>query len=145
MSWMEYRDYKMTCGIRRLCSMTWVLLICLALVPTPPGSGAMELKSMEDQCIMSFVIPKDKVKSSCDIEDRVMRRLHAMEAKVSIVHGLFQFFFYSTLSDIPDGKSIRFSMSVCMCVFNCLCFQWFLSENRYPLLVDRSNSNLVER
>ena len=41
------------------------------------------------------------------------------------------------------GESIRFSVYVCLSV--CLCFKWFLSNNRSQLLVDRSSSNLVER
>ena len=35
------------------------------------------------------------------------------------------------------GESIRFSLSVCVW----LCFQWFLSDKRSPLLVNRSSSN----
>jgi hypothetical protein len=30
------------------------------------------------------VVPRDKVKSSCDVDERVMRRLNAMETKVSM-------------------------------------------------------------
>ena len=57
---------------------------------------------------------------------------------------------YSTLYIIYGG-SIRLSLCICMSVCRCvfvsvyLCFHWFLSDNRSPLFVNRSSSNVLER
>ena len=61
----------------------------------------------------------------------LLDRLSYMVTRPYILYG------YSTLL-IYMGR-VSDSVSVC------LCFQWFLSDNRSPLLVDPSSSNLVER
>ncbi|XP_076450681.1 uncharacterized protein LOC143286784 [Babylonia areolata] len=61
-----------------------VVSTLLTLVHTTLPSAAMDFRGMEDNCILSFVVPRDKVKSSCDMEERVTRRLNAMETKVTL-------------------------------------------------------------
>ena len=61
-----------------------VSLLALAAAALPPPSAALDFRGMEENCILSFVVPRDKVKSSCDVEQRVTRRLNAMEAKVTL-------------------------------------------------------------
>ena len=67
-----------------LASPLLVSLLALAAAALPPPSAALDFRGMEENCILSFVVPRDKVKSSCDVEQRVTRRLNAMEAKVAL-------------------------------------------------------------
>ncbi|CAG5130728.1 unnamed protein product, partial [Candidula unifasciata] len=45
---------------------------------------AVPFSGIEDNCILSFVVPKEKMKSSCEIDEKVTRRINAMETKVNI-------------------------------------------------------------
>ncbi|KAL8614279.1 hypothetical protein ACOMHN_007617 [Nucella lapillus] len=72
----------MTVSSMRVVTVT-VLTTVVTLLTTRP-CAAMDFHGMEDNCILSFVVPRDKVKSSCDMEDRVIRRLNAMETKVTL-------------------------------------------------------------
>ncbi|XP_067655810.1 putative leucine-rich repeat-containing protein DDB_G0290503 [Haliotis asinina] len=38
----------------------------------------------EETCVMSFVIPREKVKNSCQIEERVKQRMNRMETKLNM-------------------------------------------------------------
>ena len=67
----------------------------------------------------------------------------SLEATVWIPLILQINFHFSLLDAIDLSYMGRVSDSVWLSV--CLCFQWFLSDNRYPLLVDRWSSNFVER
>ena len=67
-----------------LASPLLVSLLALVAAALPPPSAALDFRGMEENCILSFVVPRDKVKSSCDVEQRVTRRLNAMEAKVTL-------------------------------------------------------------
>lgn len=65
---------------RRLLVLTTVLSMGRLVLP----AAGLDFHGMEDNCILSFVVPRDKVKSSCDMEERVTRRLNAMETKVAL-------------------------------------------------------------
>ena len=52
---------------------------------------------------------------------------------------IISFSLYSTLYGILGEYQFQ-----SLCVSVCLCFQWILFNNRFPMLVDRSSSNLVE-
>lgn len=72
-----------TAAMSMLTGLTAAVTALLLLLPLPP-SAAVDFAGMEDNCILSFVVPRDKVKSSCDMEERVTRRLNAMETKVTL-------------------------------------------------------------
>lgn len=61
--------------ILKLMTMLALCHSCLS------AAAALDL---QENCILSFVVPRDKVKSSCDMEERVTRRLNAMETKVTL-------------------------------------------------------------
>ncbi|KAK6972852.1 hypothetical protein BgiMline_024020 [Biomphalaria glabrata] len=39
---------------------------------------------LEQNCILSFIVPRDKMKSSCELDEKVNRRINAIEMKVNI-------------------------------------------------------------
>lgn len=64
---------------------TPLLLLTSALLAVSSGvSSALSLPGMDDNCILSFVVPRDKMKSSCQLDDKVSRRLNTAEMKVNI-------------------------------------------------------------
>ncbi|GFR78074.1 fibronectin type III domain-containing protein 1 [Elysia marginata] len=38
----------------------------------------------EENCVLSFIVPRDKVKSSCDVEAKVQRRINAVETRADV-------------------------------------------------------------
>ncbi|XP_059150638.1 major antigen-like [Physella acuta] len=60
--------------------MTGLLLLLLGAVA---WSWALQLQTVEDNCIYSFVVPREQVKHSCQLDDKVSRRLGAMEMKTN--------------------------------------------------------------
>ncbi|XP_005090376.1 uncharacterized protein LOC101847785 [Aplysia californica] len=61
--------------------LLWVVALCYTSVTFGLSIG---LQSMEENCILSFVVPRDKMKSSCQLDEKVTRRLNTAEMKVNI-------------------------------------------------------------
>nr|KAG5694177.1 hypothetical protein BaRGS_016023 [Batillaria attramentaria] len=61
-----------------------VLHVLVVLAVSHTCLSAAAALDLQENCILSFVVPRDKVKSSCDMEERVSRRLNAMETKVTL-------------------------------------------------------------
>ena len=50
-----------------------------------PNLGAFNSgPAMDDNCILSFVVPRDMMKSNCQLDTKVQRRLNTAEMKVNI-------------------------------------------------------------
>lgn len=43
-----------------------------------------------DTCVVSLTIPKDSIKSSCNIQDGILRKMQSMEAQLNRMHGRVQ-------------------------------------------------------
>ncbi|CAL1540468.1 unnamed protein product [Lymnaea stagnalis] len=59
----------------------WIVLLS---VTTARVTWGLVSEAKEDNCILSFVVPRDKMKSSCELDEKVMRRLNSMEIKVNL-------------------------------------------------------------
>ncbi|CAG5136849.1 unnamed protein product [Candidula unifasciata] len=65
----------------------WLLWIyCVIYVSTHRCllAASINVQSIEDNCVLSFIIPRDKIKSSCDHNDQVRRHINVMEMKVNL-------------------------------------------------------------
>lgn len=48
------------------------------------GLAIRNSPAMEENCVLSFVVPREKVKSSCDVEAKVQRRINAVETRADV-------------------------------------------------------------
>lgn len=71
-------------GKVKKCMLQVLTLLAVSHSCLTAAAAAAALDFGQENCILSFVVPRDKVKSSCDMEERVSRRLNAMETKVTL-------------------------------------------------------------
>ncbi|BFZ16267.1 hypothetical protein BsWGS_19306 [Bradybaena similaris] len=63
------------------------VLVCVLLLANQSiffKVNALPFHGIEENCILSFVVPKEKMKSSCELDEKVNRRINAMETKVNL-------------------------------------------------------------
>ncbi|KAH9519115.1 hypothetical protein Btru_074781 [Bulinus truncatus] len=79
-----YLDSVTSVQKKKMVQWTFII-VCLYLwtLSTSVNSLGGNL-DLEQNCILSFVVPKDKMKSSCELDEKVNRRINAIEMKVNI-------------------------------------------------------------
>ncbi|XP_050409623.1 uncharacterized protein LOC126824439 [Patella vulgata] len=65
-------------ALKSLMFQSVVALINLCLIM------ASSIQSMDQSCVLSLVVPRDKIKTSCSVDGTVKRRMNTMETKINI-------------------------------------------------------------
>ncbi|RUS87113.1 hypothetical protein EGW08_005113 [Elysia chlorotica] len=56
----------------------------LGRIGSAHGISVRNSPDNEENCVLSFVVPRDKMKSSCDVEAKVQRRISAVETRADV-------------------------------------------------------------